>query len=152
MNAMPSKNVTHYCPLNFTKTYRSSVFNDDKLSPNARALVDPLWRGEEKMKLDVINRINTLLYDRREVLEFGLERSMKLLVDYRVYEVVGVRCALAGRCNPGLRVLNVVLSRNGGRSERDAMYVCSFSDCVKLMECVARKMYPRDDGLNSSFL
>lgn len=139
------KKVTHYLPLNFTKTYRSSIFRDNKLSPNAHALVSPLWKGEDSLRLDVVNRINTLLYDRRDVVEFGFKRTMKVLVDYRSYEVVGVRCAVAGPCNPGLRVLMVVLEKDGVRTERDAMSVCGFSDCVKLMECVARRLYPRDD-------
>lgn len=142
---MPAKNVTYYRPINFTKTYCSSVFHDNRLSPEARAVITPLWKGEDSLRLDVVNRMNLLLYDRREVLEFGFVRTMKVLVDRRVCDVVGVRCAPAGPCNPSLRVLMVVLEKDGSRFERDAMYVCGFSDCVKLMECVVRRLFPRDD-------
>lgn len=141
---MALKNVTWYQVPNFCTPCYSSIFQDQKLSEEARKLLSPVWKAEESMRLEIANRINTLLYDRREPLMFGFTKELRVYWHHSSYRVRGVLCEVC-YIRKEQRILKVELD-NGSRVIRvDAMYALGVNEFIKLYEMIARTISPRDD-------
>ena len=128
---------------------RPTVFRNDKLSQQARAIMTPVWEADYKMKLNLVNRLNILLYDRAEPVIFNLNGKLNIMYRYSLHRVVGVVCKKATRImgqTGKARRLYVILRRNGSRLEVDALSIMNLSDIMKMYEMVARRLYPRDDN------
>lgn len=139
---MALQNVTYYRELSFCSPYYSSIFQDNKLSEEARRLVDPVWKAEKTMRLEIVNRINTLLYNRKEPLMFDFKKDFVVFWRCRSYTVAGIRSEVY-EYRKDLRILKVILERDAKTVETDTMYSLGLNELIKLYEMVARALNPR---------
>lgn len=134
---------------NYCTGCHASIFRDNRMSDRARRYIDPVRDAERRMRYNLVNRLNFILYNHPAEIMFPFIREMTVFFRGAPGKVSGVVCRhdtkTVGREGEG-RSLRAIIDRNGERYEADVLDYFSLDEIIKLYEMIFRALFPREDN------